>query len=308
MKPGPLLGGLLLAGCGVAPAAPEACRLAKLAEIPVILDHGFVSVAAAIDGEPVTLLVDTGSESSLVTPAAMARLALPADPRRSSAIQGIGGTIITQNAALRSLAIGRMQLLDRSAAVASLPTPPGEPLQEAGLQAAGLLGADWLSAFDVEFDLPHRRMALYHAPGCGGDDVPWQGPRASVVASVSQAGVVVLPMAVDGRPVAALLDTGSNLSTLGEAAAARAGLDAAALAGDPAGQSVGVDGAVNPTHHHQFAELRLGPIRYVAPVLSVSGLRWPGADMLLGTDWLRQNRVWVSYGARRVTVQPAGAE
>ncbi len=303
MKPGPFLGCLLLAGCGIAPAAPEACRLAKLAEIPVTLADGFVSVAATIDGKPVTLLVDTGAESSLVTPSAMARLALPADPQRTSVIQGIGGTITTRNAALRSLAIGGMELLDQSAAVAPLPTPQGEPLQ-----AAGLLGADWLSAFDVEFDLPHQRMALYRAAGCHGGDVPWQGPRASVGADVSPSGAVVLPMAVDGRPVAALLDSGSNLSTLGQAAAAHAGLDAAALAGDAASQSVGVDGAVNPTHYHQFAELRLGAIHYVAPVLSVSGLRWPGADMLLGTDWLRQNRVWVSYGARRVTVQPAGAE
>ena len=293
---------LCVAGCALSPAAPETCQLTKRAEMPVTLENGFIQVAAAIDGQPETLLVDTGAESSLVTPSAVARLALRADPGRTSTIQGIGGAITTQNAALRSLAVGGMRLLDQSAAVAPLPTAPGDPLH-----AAGLLGADWLSAFDVEFDLPHRRMALYSAAGCHGDYVPWPGPRTAVTAHVWHAGGVLLPMTVDGHPVTALLDSGSNLSTLGEAAAARAGLTALALAQDQAGRSVGVDGTVNPTHHHQFAEMQLGRIRYLNPVLSVSGLRWPVADMLLGTDWLRQNRVWVSYGARRVTVQPDDA-
>ncbi len=302
MRAVPALAWLLpVAGCAIGPAAPELCRLTKQADIPVLLEDGFIAVLAEIDGQPETLLIDTGAESSLVTPAAMARLALPADPRRTSTIQGIGGTITTQNAALRSLAVGGMQLLNQSTAVAPLPTASGQ-----ALHAAGLLGADWLSAFDVEFDLPHRRMALYSAAGCHGDYVPWQGRKTSVTADIWHAGAVLLPMTVDGQPVTALLDSGSNLSTLGEAAASRAGLTAVILAQDQAGQSVGVDGAVNPTHHHQFAEMRLGRISYLNPMLGVSRLRWPVADMLLGTDWLRQNRVWVSYGARRVTVQPAG--
>lgn len=291
---------LLLAGCAVPPppAGPQACDIHKAAEIPIGFERGFVSAPAVIEDRPVTLLIDTGAETSLVTPVAMAVLHLQTDERRRSIIQGTGGAITTQNALLQSIGIGGMEMLDQSVAVGPLPAA-----QSAVVKAFGLLGADWLSDFDVEFDLPHRRMALYRAEGCSGDYVPWPGQKTSVFAQVYRRGLVILSAELDGQPVTALLDSGASGSALSEAAAARIDLGASALALDPSGTSIGIDGATLTTRRHRFGRLRIGTISYGGPLISISPLHLAMADMLLGADWLRDNRVWISYATHRVTIQ-----
>lgn len=111
-------------------------------------------------------------------------------------------------------------------------------------------------------------------------------------------------MQLDGQNVAALVDSGASRSALGKQAAAGIGIDPAALARDQSGMSTGVDGTVLSSHQHRFADMRIGTVHYPAPSIAVAPLRLSIADMLLGADWLRGNRVWLAYGTRRVTVQP----
>jgi len=293
---------LLLAGCTATPSpdAPRACEVRKAADIPVTFDHGTVSVPASIEDKPVTLMVDTGAEASLVTPSAMAALRLQTDRRRRTTIRTAGGAIATQNALLRSFAIGGLEMLDRSVAVGPLPGSQGAALQ-------GLIGADWLTDFDVELDLPNRRIGLYRVEGCGPDHAPWPGPTVSLPARIVGRGLVVLSAELDGQPVSALLDSGANSSILSSAAATRIGVAAAALARDPTGQSVGIDGSAMVTHRHRFERFRIGTATYGNPVVSVAAMHNVLADLLLGLDWLRGNRVWISYATHQVTLQPVGA-
>ena len=295
------LAALLLAGCSASSApAPQACNVHKAAEIPLGFERGFITAPAMLDGKPATLVIDTGAETSLVTPIAETSLRLQPDPGRRTTVQGTGGTLTTQNALLQSFGIGGMEVLDQSVAVGPLPVAHG-----AAMNAAGLLGADWFKDFDVELDLPHRRLALYQVEGCSGDYMPWQGPKASVIADIYRRGLVILPAELDGRRITALLDSGANRSVVSATAAARLGFGTSALAQDRAGMALGVDGASLATYDHRFGELRVGGTRYASPTLNVSPLHVTVADMLLGIDWLRGNRVWISYAARRVTIQPS---
>ena len=296
------IGALLLTGCaGQLPLpGPQACDIHKAAEIPIAFERGFVSAPALIDDQPVILLFDTGSEVSLVTPIAMTELRLQQDPHRRTTILGVGGTITAQNAFLPSIGIGGMEMLNQSVGVGTLPV-----LQNAAMNASGLLGADWLRSFDVEIDLPHLRVALFRVADCSGDYIPWQGPKTSVAAQIYRAGLVLLPAKLDGKSVIVLLDSGANRSSLSEAAAGRIGVDASALALDRSGKSTGIDGATIATRGHRFATFQIGSVTYARPVISVSPLHIGIADMLLGADWLRANRVWISYAARRVTFQKA---
>jgi hypothetical protein len=104
-----------------------------------------------------------------VTHGAVANLRLQRDSRNRTIIHGVGGSITTPNARLQSFGISGMVMMDQSAAVG--------PASGAALRASGLLGADWLSNFDVDFDLPHRMMTLYCVQGCADDYVP-SGRRA----------------------------------------------------------------------------------------------------------------------------------
>ena len=291
---------LLLAACAQAPGAgPQACVVTRVADIPVSNERGFISAPAIIEDKPATLLIDTGAETTMVTPSAITNLRLGPDRRRFSTINGAGGTIVSQNALLQSLGVGGMETLDQSAAVGPLPVTQGS-----AMRASGLLGADWLSGFDVEFDLPHRAVRLYSVHHCSGDYVPWAGRRVSSPVQLYGRGLVLLPATLDGHAVTALLDSGANRSVLGEAAAARAGLDPDMLARDPVSHSVGVDGTMLSVHEHRFAALRVAGLLSRGPMVSVGPLRLTIADLLLGSDWLRGVRVWISYAHRRVTVQP----
>jgi hypothetical protein len=56
-------------------------------------------------------------------------------------------------------------------------------------------------------------------------------------------------------------------------------------------------------HLHRFGELHVGmdttrdPMLWVAPVHVV-----PIVDMLLGADWLRSRRVWISFATKQIFV------
>jgi predicted aspartyl protease len=286
---------LLLAGCAAtASPAPQACDVHKAAEIPLTLERGFITVPAKIEDKPVFMLIDTGSEGSVVTPAASSALGLQPDRHHHTTIHGTGGAITAENALLRSFEIGGMEMLGESMAVSSLPST----------HAAGLLGADWLADFDVELDVAHQRMALYRVEGCPDDHVPWPGRKATLPARLTGRGLVLITAELDGHPVTALLDSGALHTLLADGPAARIGLDAAALAGDPTGHARGIDGIERTVRRHRFARFRLGPELYTNPVLLVGPLRSTTADMLLGLDWLRGNQVWISYSARRIAFQP----
>ncbi len=286
----------LLAGC--APGhlfPPQVCSVTKAAEVPLRIERGFVVAPAMIEDSAVTLIVDTGAEGSLVTPAAVESLHLRPDWYGQTDIRGTGGSITTQNARLRSFGIGGITVKNRSLAVG--------PAADAALQVSGLLGEDWLSPFDVDLDLPKRMMTLYLVRNCGDDYLPWRGPITSLPIRLYRRNLVLLSLALNGQKVTALLDSGANASVLTEAAAERAGADAAAMAGDPVGRAMGVDGDPRDLHRHRFNDLQVGAEHFHNVTIAVSELHNSPADMLLGADWLRSHRVWIAYGARRVFVQ-----
>jgi hypothetical protein len=44
------------------------------------------------------------------------------------------------------------------------------------------------------------------------------------------------------------------------------------------------------------------------PVMVVADLNLPDADVVLGIDFLRRRRVWLSYAAHRVFLGPSGGQ
>jgi predicted aspartyl protease len=292
----------LLAGCA-APAGPGDCEIHKAAEIPLGSERGFITAPARLDGKPVTLLIDTGAEGTMVTPTAVTTLSLHADRHRTSIIHGTTGTITSRNVLLDSVEIGGMETPDRSVAVGALSSRPG-----ATITAAGLLGADWLRDFEVELDLPHRRMAFYRATGCTKVVPPWPGRTSEVAVQLYGAGIVILPVELNGKTVTALLDSGANISVMKAAAAERIGIGAAELAADRPSHANGVGGSPIETRRHRFEHSRIGEANYTNAVVAIGAVNFPIADMLLGADWLSHTKVWISYAKRRIFIQPPAWE
>jgi hypothetical protein len=75
---------------------------------------------------------------------------------------------------------------------------------------------------------------------------------------------------------------------------------------DPPRRVVGLDGVMQAVRLHRFRQLRTGSASVLGGTIAIGPLHVMTAEMMLGTDWLRRNRVWISYTAHRVTIQPAG--
>lgn len=286
---------LALAACDLKP--PGACRLLPVGAVPVAMRNGFVVAPARIDGAGVTLLVDTGAQGTLVTPAVVDALRLQREPQHVSRLFGPGGSVVSANARLASLRVGPVLALDRSVNVGTLPQNRG-----AASPLAGILGADVLRHFDIDLDVPDGLLTFYLVRGCSGRFLPWSAPYTAVPALLSRSDRFVVALAIDGVPVHGILDSGARSSVMNEAAAARIGVDAPALAGDPGGTGEGIDRNRMTFHRHRFASVQVGAERFRDQSIEVAPLRLPEGDMLLGADFLRARRVWLSYATGQVFV------
>jgi hypothetical protein len=225
---------------------------------------------------------------------------------------GIGGETAVENALIDELAIGEMRQRSFRALVA------GE--HDFGGDVALVLGEDFLHRVDVEFDLPHGAVRLFEARECAAA-TPLAYWTKEAAASVEIERIddadpsIELTVTINGRAVAAQLDSGAWQSVLTKAEAARLGVttDSPGVVAVGCGrglgrapleswsgpfESIAIGNEVirNPTLH--FADLwrkvaytepgRLVPVSRVHP------------QLLLGADFLRTHRVLVAHSQRRM--------
>ena len=292
-----LLLSLGLAACAAPlPAAPRTeagCTLTRRAELPLSDSRNFMLAPVRIDHHTAQFVVDTGAETSLVTPQAAHALALPRAPGKGTVLLGISGSVRTQNVIAHEFAVGDTMRTDKRLGLGALPRFP-----HARPPVIGLLGADVLGHYDVDLDLPHGRMALYAVRGCG-RVTPWPG-AASVPIARTRSGLVFVNVLVNGTTVEALLDTGARTTLLARTTANRLGLTPAVLAQDPARVGFGIGLVDLGVRQHRFATLGLPGAIERDVAANVADLRLPGVAMLLGADYLGRRRIWISYATNRL--------
>jgi predicted aspartyl protease len=279
-------------------AAHETCKMDRVADLPVRFVQGHIMIPAAINDTPVQLIVDTGASASMLTPGAVALLDLPTDPYHTTTVHGTGGTVVTHNTSIRSFRVGDQDWLGSSIATGRLPGQyPGDP------PVVGLLGADRLTEFDVELDVPNHRMTLWRVQHCYGDFVPWQGAHDTLQLARYQPNRMVTHVLIDGQPVTALIDWGARSTTVTTETAARLGVTSDLMAHDPSGSSLGVDQNDVPIRVHRFDELVIGSTRFHNVAVEVAALRVTDVGMLLGADYVTRRHVWLSYSSDQLFVQ-----
>nr|WP_246495099.1 retroviral-like aspartic protease family protein [Ameyamaea chiangmaiensis] len=289
---------MALAGAGVVTPCQAASGVSgrkPLVELPLRNDGGYLSVIAVVDGVSVRFVIDTGAEGGLITPALARSLSLRRDPASSSFVQGSRGGRTVPNLIVPSLALGDVRFGPLSVPMGALPgsptlTPP----------VGGLLGADLLSRFDVEFDVPAGRLRLWAL----GSRLPppW---AAYELPALREGDRLRIEVRLDGARLMALLDSGARSRVVSEAVARQLGVSADDLARDPGGTTAGVDLHAVLYRWHTFRSLVVGGEHETAPVLTVSPLA-PDTEMLLGSDWFAQRRVLIAYGESRLFVRRAG--
>jgi predicted aspartyl protease len=286
---------LLLARCGAGPVID--CDLAMVAQMPLQVQDHLLVVPAGINGKWVHLVVDSGAERTTISDAAAVRLGLPHDPRYVSRSTGIGGATTAMDVTIDRLVIGGVHIPVNRIAVGNF------KLQTArGLDADGLLGADILLAFDMDIDVPDGKLTLYRSPTCPNMRPPWPQRAIEITGVRARKDRLLLPFELDNVPGMAVLDTGAQGNVIGVNMARRMGLDERTLAADPAVRQYGVGPGETISRLHQFSLFRIGPVVEEEPRMMVLPGDFGVGDALIGEEFLRGRRVWMSFRNRQVFV------
>ncbi len=291
----------LLGGMGA--ARGDQCHIDELTSAPVERSAGFVLVHAGLNGRDAALLLDTGADRMVVDQAAAERLGLRADPdRRLRLDPTIGDPFEASLAAVAAFTLGQARLPAPLVVVARLPV-----IARIQGRVDGILGADVLTRYDVDLDLPDGRMSLYQVHGCAGRFIPWTGPYQAVGFSWAddlRRAVIQVQLGTDW--VDAVIDTGTSVTFVSSAFARWCGcLRQPAPAGSgPAPSLAGPDGVPRASELRRITTLRIGAtvLRDVdLPVLDAGTARM----MFLGLDYLLRHRVWISASTAQVFIAPA---
>jgi predicted aspartyl protease len=278
-----------------------ACKLTLEAKLPMTENLGHYTVPVNIGGQTHPMLIDTGAEGAAILPKMADEWNLRQDTSSASRVKGVGGVSSQYLRIIPRLTLGSSEWVDLR--VAALPFLSPEQLAQAS-PPVGMLGANVLNRYDVEFDFPARTVSLYTASGCLGTFVPWKGDFQAYSAQKTPSNRFILKLSLNGHPVRALLDTGSTSSVVTTAAAGAAGVDSVALSLDPRSTGSGSDGLPVTTYQHKF-DMKIGTASFDNAPLVVADIALKDSDMMLGMDFMRYRRVWVSYSTGWVFMQLA---
>lgn len=309
---------LLPAVASLAESAPK-CELQQIDEWPVrLLDHRVI-VDGTANGQPITLLLGTGAQQSLMMRAAAQRLQLNREWTRGFPLFGLGGESRSETVTVNELGLGRFAFRGWQLQV---------PIdQQFGDEFDMVLGEDFFANVDVEFDLAHGAVRLFVTQGnCDGESLAYWAPDGAAEVAIERVfrarPQILLPVRVNGQPVRALLDTGATVSVLALRDARDAGLtpETAGVAASGRLAAIGAEPvqlwagsltsfAVAGKEHHDVA-IRFGDlyrnVRYSLTGSHVPYRAGPEQPMLLGVDFLRSHRVLVAHSQQKVYLTPVG--
>jgi predicted aspartyl protease len=210
--------GLLLVP-SAASAAAECQPLRRLISLDMRPHSANVPlVPVSLDGKRTLLIVDTGAFWSFLHPGIVRELNLTSSqvPVRA---YGVDGDFTDRVVRVRNFMLGAAPAGERQFFVDS----DGDPNETLGENdAAGLLGAELLQAFDVDFDFVGGKLSLFHPDHCEGQVVYWQAPTVAVIPfRLEDRSHINFPITVNGRRTRAMLDTGFSVTTINQSVARR---------------------------------------------------------------------------------------
>jgi clan AA aspartic protease (TIGR02281 family) len=302
--------GLALASMAV--AAASNCKMTQIADWPVRMERNQLIVDGAINGQKIGIMLDTGATRSLILRSATERLGLTRREVRGYRMFGVGGETKVEAANVDEFKIGQITRKNWRVLVA------GE--RDFGQDIAFLLGEDFLSQVDVEFDLAHRAVRIFQPEDCDGLSLAYWATEANsevdIEAIYDAQPQIVLTIQINGQPVRAQLDSGASTSVLNKSDAARLGVTpetpGVVVVGSGGGlgarsvdswngpfESVVIGNETIKDTNIRFADLWRGatytPIGSHVPQKVEST-----ASMLLGADFLRAHRVLVAHSQRKL--------
>ena len=298
---------LSIAPAHAAPAAtPAGCKYVKIAELPVRFQGANFAptVAGSINGQPATLLVDTGSFASLLTPAAVDKYELIQRYTGRHA-EGIGGTSRLYGARVKEFGIGPTHSKGMNLDI----------LGDLGFtpEFDAIVGADFLFQADIEISLTEHALRFFRPLECPPDSFLAYWTKDAVIVPLTGAldssKNNTFTVELNGVKLDAIIDTGATFTTVFESAARKAGVKADHASSRAGGTAVGVGSERVTQRSAVFTTFAIGgeTIREAELKIAPDNGR-TGVDMLLGADFLRSHRVLFAMSQRQLYINYLGGE
>ncbi len=251
-------------------AAEPACPLKAAASVPLSFEpDGRPSISAQMNGTKELLIVDTGAPISLIKDTVVDELKLPLTPIPQT-YKSVMGVSPTATANVETLSLGALTGHDAKfflVPTVQIPSP-----------FAGSFGADFLQAWDTDFDFGKSVLNLI-APGrCKDNPVYWtKRAHASLPLKDNDAQHIVASAKLDGKDFDATLDTGSAGSLMDLAVAAQVfGIHEEGL--------------------HTFKSIDFGGLTIERPsILVLADSNLHGYQLLIGMPILKKMHLYISY-------------
>jgi predicted aspartyl protease len=296
------------------PQTAPRCSQKPAGEVDLHLTREQAFVGLKVNNATLNLLLDTGDFVTALTPEAVQRLALPESNQPRLTMTGIGGAYQAP-----IVEAADVQYLDHH--LSRLPfavLPDSEFRPDEGTD--GLFGANFLSAYDVELDFPEHRMRFYEAAlGCEGAAPGWISGATRLPATDAGHQLLLIPVRVNGHKMNALIDTGSEDTSITQSAAAELGVTEAAMRGDDEITEQGL--GESSERMHRFQSITIGGTTFQNPVLAVDAAPTPlqysatvaamsalpenhhSIDVILGANFLFRTRLFLAYKHGAVYIQ-----
>jgi len=300
--------GAALAAAAISAGAPalaqQDCRLQIAASLPVTIEpSGHVAVMGAIGDRPLKLLVDTGG-FMMMRESIATELGIPFDVMKHWQRASVfGGIELHRDAVVKDFRLGNL----RASGVTFFLFPDDEGKVYGAPD--GILGANVLATYDVDFDYAHAKLNLFLPHRCPGQAVYWtQSEELIAKVPIEIVGAQIhLPVAIEGKPVKAILDTGATDTVMDlESLLPEFGLKP----DSPGMQRVGTADDPHPRYLYTFKTLNFGGVTVNnARVLFVSEetSHEHGYNMLIGEDILRQLHLYIAYKEKMLYITAASA-
>lgn len=289
---------VIIAAAGLSGCATDSgqCVIHPVAELHTLEPQGLPLVSVTVGGRPAVLAIDTGASDSLLVSRFVKEAGLQ---DRSSAIQisGANGAASNRIVTVPSLTVGYATAQDVRFFVYGKPLPV---TRSDGAPVDGLFGGDFLANYDLDFDLGAQKIGIYQTEHCNGPAFLPLGQTEFMVPITRSHNHVVVSASVDGHAMPFVLDSGASGTSITSEYAQALGLTPDVMAADPTLNIRGTGSRRVVAHIHHFQDFVLGGDHIRDPAIAVH----EGSMNILGNDFLRRNRVWISYGDHRLHVRP----
>jgi predicted aspartyl protease len=196
-----------------ATAWSQPCTVKRLASLPFAPGRdGSPIVKVVINDVEQNFLVDTAAPFTAIDERVAQAMALPERSVQGTEIYA-GGKAVNRYVVARRVLLGITEFTN----LGLLRLSPGE----LGPGIDGIVGADLLRNFDLDFDFARNALNLYSKEHCKGAVVYWTRDYTTVPFELSESQHLFFPVTLDGTNLSAIADTGSGHTALSETVAGR---------------------------------------------------------------------------------------